>query len=191
LGELRWVGYAVLHTDHRGQFRANAAEPCFDRRPPTAVLEAFRGRDPLWIHQVFDHIRKHLEKELDAVGYHGPIGIDAFLYREAGMMRMKPVVEINPRYTMGRLTLELMRFVAPGRHGLLRLINRAQLQTAGYSTFSDYAASETSFHPVERSGQPTARLTSGIIPLNDPATARACLALFRVSNQALPLDPSP
>ncbi len=191
LGELRWVGYAVLHTDHRGQFRANAAEPCFDRRPPTAVLEAFRGRDPLWIHQVFDHIRKHLGKELDAVGYHGPIGIDAFLYREAGMMRMKPVVEINPRYTMGRLTLELMRFVAPGRHGLLRLINRAQLQTAGYSTFSDYAASETAFHPVERSGQPTARLTSGIIPLNDPATACACLALFRVSNQALPLDPSP
>jgi hypothetical protein len=40
--------------------------------------------------------------------------VDAFLYRdEAGAVCIKPVVEINPRYTMGRVAVELARFTAP------------------------------------------------------------------------------
>ena len=39
-----------------------------------------------------------LEPRLRDVGFLGPLGIDAFVYRDAtGRARLKPVVEINPR----------------------------------------------------------------------------------------------
>jgi hypothetical protein len=38
------------------------------------------------------------------------------------------VVEINPRYTMGRLTVELMKHTCPGSCGLFRLVTRAQAE---------------------------------------------------------------
>ncbi|MEZ4445784.1 MAG: hypothetical protein R3B72_42300 [Polyangiaceae bacterium] len=38
---------------------------------------------------------------LRAAGYHGPFGIDAFRYREAGAVIFNPRTEINARYSMG------------------------------------------------------------------------------------------
>jgi hypothetical protein len=39
---------------------------------------------------------------LRALGYHGPFGVDAFLWREApGVRRWNPRCEVNARYTMG------------------------------------------------------------------------------------------
>ena len=35
-----------------------------------------------------------------------------------GRCRLKPIVEINPRFTMGRVTLEILRQAAPGCSGL-------------------------------------------------------------------------
>ena len=50
------------------------------------------------------------------VNFIGPVGIDAFVYRDAtSVTRLKPVVEINPRYTMGRVLVELMKQTARGR----------------------------------------------------------------------------
>jgi len=182
---LRWVGYAALHTDSRGQFIANAAEPGFARRPPAAVIGAFRGADLSWIHGVFERLRVRLAPSLLAAGHRGPVGIDAFVFNGTNGPRLKPVVEINPRHTMGRLTLELMRHVAPGRHGLFRLVNPSQLRAAGHSSFAALASALAQEHPPELAGEPVPRLAAGIVPLNDPATAAACLALFQVSQTAV------
>ncbi len=46
-----------------------------------------------------------------ADGYFGPLGIDAMRYRDAdGAIRMRPLQDLNARYTMGRLALGLRRF---------------------------------------------------------------------------------
>lgn len=43
-----------------------------------------------------------------SAGYLGPAGIDAFLWQDhEGQLRLRPCVEINPRYTMGRIALEI------------------------------------------------------------------------------------
>lgn len=48
-------------------------------------------------------------------GYTGAFGIDSYVYRDQiGELRHRPVCEINMRYTMGRITLELRRRIAPG-----------------------------------------------------------------------------
>lgn len=46
-----------------------------------------------------------------AEGYFGPLGIDAMRYRDAsGTIRIRPLQDLNARYTMGRLALGLRRF---------------------------------------------------------------------------------
>lgn len=52
------------------------------------------------------------------LGYFGPMGIDAMCYRDAtGRERIRPLQDINARYTMGRLSLGLRRLLRSGEVG--------------------------------------------------------------------------
>lgn len=47
--------------------------------------------------------------------YSGPLGIDAYVFLDAeGNLHLRPICEVNPRYTMGRVTREILASVAPG-----------------------------------------------------------------------------
>src|SRR5205814_1256405 len=140
---LKLCGYTGLINDRKGQFQANCAAPNYDRRIPGNVPALFDEVPDISrkLRELYDAIFSLLEAELRGAGFIGPIGIDAFVYRTAEGCRLKPVVEINPRYTMGRLTVELMKQTCPGSHGLFRLINHAHLRTEGFADFSAYASS--------------------------------------------------
>ena len=61
--------------------------------------------------------------EIQRLGYFGPVGIDAMRYRMAdGSERMRPLQDINARWTMGRLALGWQRIIPAGvwRHGTPR-----------------------------------------------------------------------
>ena len=101
-----------------------------------------------------------------------------------GGCRLKPVVEINPRYTMGRVAVELMKRVCPGRFGLLRLHSLAQVRALGWADFKSFAADMAVRHPVLMKGEPEPRIHEGILCLTDPEPAAACLATWTVSGSA-------
>ena len=51
-----------------------------------------------------------LAKRLQGLGYFGPLGVDAMQYRDdAGTGRLRPLQDLNARYTMGRLALGFRR----------------------------------------------------------------------------------
>ncbi|HLH54204.1 MAG TPA: DUF455 family protein [Verrucomicrobiae bacterium] len=185
---LKLVGYTGLFNDWKGQFRGNSAEPGWRNRVSVG-LQRFFPDSPgiaLKVHQLYSKIRLLLEPELEKAGYRGPIGIDAFVYRTAkGQNRLKPIVEINPRYTMGRLTLELMRNVAPGRTGTFRLVNRRQIQNAGFKDFPTWARAEQNRCPAQLRGEPVPKLTEGFVCLTDPGQAKVCLAVLNVATTSL------
>ena len=186
--------YTELITDARGQFLANQAGPDHRFRIPSKVSECLRHPSrpadlPRRIHEAVESLIQCLEARLAPMGYTGPIGMDAFVYRlPDGTCRLKPVVEINPRYTMGRLTVELMRFVQSGSHGQFRLVNRAHLRESGFSDFPSFSQHLTQRHPIRLEGDPQPRIREGAICLSDPATARTVLAIFHVArtHQELP-----
>ena len=181
---LKLCGYTTLINDPRGQFQANRAAPNHDRRLPDDVVALFREpRDiAVRLHGAFAEVGALLESGLREADYLGPVGIDAFVYRTpSGECRLKPVVEINPRYTMGRLTVELMKQTCPGSHGHFRLINRAQLRAEGFEEFSSFARTLVGTNPLHLEGEPSPKIREGALGLNDPATAQACLAVFQVS----------
>ena len=182
-GGLKLCGFTGLIADARGQFVANFAESHFHQRLPARVVSCFReladisGR----LLEFYAEIFARLETELRAADFAGPIGIDAFVYRDAGgATKLKPVVEINPRYTMGRVLVELMRQTGQNCAGVFRLVNAAQLRAAGLENFSDYARRLEEKFPLEFEGEPVPRIRAGALCLNEPARAKACLAVFHV-----------
>ena len=184
--ELR--GYTLLFNDRKGQFQGNAAAPNHARRIPASVLARFPepGRMEHRLQSFYAELFARLGEKLRQLDYLGPLGIDAFVYRTPeGVCRIKPLVEINPRYTMGRLTVELMKQTAPGSHGCFRLVSRAQARAKGFEDFIGYARSLEKSAPIRRAGEPVPKLQEGAICLNDPARAQVCLAIFEVGRTAL------
>jgi len=67
--------------------------------------------------------------ELQTLGYFGPVGIDAMQYRDAqGSERLRPLQDINARWTMGRLALGWQRLMPHGtwRHGTVEEFRERQ-----------------------------------------------------------------
>jgi len=185
---LRLLGYTGLLNDRKGQFLGNWAAPNPSRRIPVDMNRFFPDatRMEARIRELYSFIIAELESELRPARFEGPVGMDAFLYRTpTGECRLKPIVEINPRYTMGRLTLELMNHTYPGSHGLFRLFTRAEVQKEGGPGFSDFARTLMQRYPLRLEGEPRARIREGVVPLNDPETAQVCLAVFHVSSSPL------
>jgi len=183
---LKLCGYTGLLNDARGQFQANFAESHHHKRIPTKVISCFNEPKDISsrLLEFYDTVFAALEAELRRANFTGPIGIDAFVYRDAlGAVRLKPIVEINPRYTMGRVLVELMRQTCQNSFGLFRLVNAMQLRMEGFETFSAYARSLMEKVPLQFAGEPVPRIRSGALCLNDPATAQVCLAVFQVRPQ--------
>ena len=186
-------GFTGLVNDAKGQFEANWAEPGFKRQLPQPIPASFRGlRDfANRFQKLCGLILSTLEKELRDLRFLGPLGIDAFVYRDsAGEPRLKPIVELNPRYTMGRLTLELMRATCPGSYGLFRLVNRRKLAAEGFEDFAAYAEHLRGRFPLRLEGKPVPRIYEGGVCLNDAAEARVCMATFEVSPDPFSTLPS-
>jgi uncharacterized ferritin-like protein (DUF455 family) len=177
-----WKGVTVLETDHRGQYLANRVQQPLGQLPAALAgpLRANGATDPI-LRDFLREIVATFGGLLHTAGFRGPAGIDALIYRDAtGQAVLKPVVEINPRHTMGRVALELMRHVCPGSTGRFE-IRRIPRKTNDQSAAGESLADELrALHPREMAGEPTARIRQGVVFLNDPSRARTVLATFTV-----------
>ena len=182
-GGLKLCGFTGLINDARGQFVANFAESHHHKRIPANVVSQFRAAADISgrLLEFYDEVFARLEIELRAADFAGPIGIDAFVYRDADdSARLKPIVEINPRYTMGRVLVELMRQTCQNSAGVFRLVNAAQLRVAGFENFFAYARAMEEKFPLKLEGEPVPRIREAALCLNDPNEAEVCLAVFQV-----------
>ena len=167
-----------------GSFKPISPSRTITGRIPSKVVSLFK--EPLDIpNRLLDFyagLFRELETELRRADFAGPIGIDCFVYRDgAGAMRLKPVVEINPRFTMGRVLVELMRQAYQGSSGEFRLVNSAHLHAAGFTSFPEYALNLEKQFQLQFEGEPVPRIRAGALCLNDPACAQVCPAVFQVA----------
>ena len=197
---LTLCGYTGLVNDLKGQFVANWAEHNYRRCLPAKVAVSLGPgeRVPEWLERVYAEIFWRLETELRGVDFVGPVSIDAFVYRTSkGECRLKPIVEINPRYTMGRVLVELMKHAAPGTSGRFRLVSRAQARKEGFGDLPEYGRALTGRLPrleglpggppgelaAEDGGaRGRARIRKGAVCLTDPERVHVCLAVFEVTD---------
>ncbi len=162
---LRHVGFVQLVNDRRGQFQACMAGSKFCRGLSSEITQ-FLMSGVLSVYQ--KQTPEKLEPLLRASNYLGPVGIDAFVYRTAdGTLKLRAVVEMNPRFTMGRLTWELSRRVAAGRTVRFELIRTSEPQ-------QKILALESGNPPVlDAKG----KMLSGCLVLNEPEAVLAVLTV--------------
>lgn len=71
---------------------------------------AWPGAREAWMEEAVAQTR-HLALDLGRRGYFGPLGIDAMLYREGDRLHVRPIQDVNVRWTMGRLSLGWQRLL--------------------------------------------------------------------------------
>lgn len=175
---LRQIGFVEMLNDRRGQYQASVFKPMISNGLDPDLAAFLNGPRSGRLKGVFDRLEKVLAPKLAAAGFRGALGVDAFVYRDGEALRLKPVTEINARYTMGRLVIELMRNAVSGRTGRLELISPPMLKQRGHSSFPGYADELKERHPIRLAGRPKPRISEGAICLNDPTTATGCLVVL-------------
>ncbi len=141
--------------------------------------------------QPWKEFLRQLGDQLRKEGYRGPAGVDAFLWKtQKGELKLKPLVELNPRWTMGRVALELEKSLIPGVSGAWTFLTLKELARLGFSNAQEFAQTMKSKYPVqtERAGGGR-RIRSGVLLTNDPAQAQSVLScLVTFPNPELLLD---
>ena len=109
-GQVTVTGYSVFTTDEHHQFDGSLVMSHDELR------QWLLTRCPS-----LDAVEKRLVeavRQLIAPHYEGVLGVDMMLYRDAGVTRVAPCVEVNLRHTMGMVAARLAeRVLVPGRVG--------------------------------------------------------------------------
>lgn len=111
-GEVALVGVTPMLVDRRGQY-AGSWFAYNDER--------FTSSRSLWPQAIKVALRAACY--LQSTGYFGPLGIDAMIYRdERGLPQVRPLQDLNARWTMGRLSLGWRRLLNPGEQACWQLL---------------------------------------------------------------------
>ncbi|MCB9697221.1 MAG: DUF455 family protein [Alphaproteobacteria bacterium] len=114
------------------------------------------------------------EEARDA-GHLGPLSIDALVVRGEGGLRLEALSEVNPRQTMGRLSLSVRRRLAPGARGVWWFAPITALRREGLDPMGVERVLAEALPASLRDG----RLARGVLATTDPTAARR-VATFAV-----------
>ena len=80
---------------------------------------------------VADWLQPRIARELAARNFAGYFGVDALVCQdEHGELKIKPLVELNPRMTMGHVALSLEKRLAAGAEAEFRIFTKAEWERA-------------------------------------------------------------
>ncbi|MCZ6673692.1 MAG: DUF455 family protein, partial [Verrucomicrobia bacterium] len=177
------LAFTRLINNKRGQFRGIVVNGFCKGIDPevTRFLMARINRQPRVYRWYEETVGPRLKSALDVPGFNGPLGVDAFVYRDlSGKLRLKTIVELNPRFTMGRLAHELGQHMAAGSMGCFQVLTQSQIQKTKTPRIFDFSEELKQRHPVVLTSEPKPRIVSGSFPLNDPLSAKYFLAVYHV-----------
>ena len=114
---------------------------------------------------------RNVGEKMHQEGYRGPAGVDAFSYRSNGRFFFRPLVEINPRWTMGRVGVELDRKINPGASALWCVLPKTDRLVETMGKFW-----------VEKDS--SGRIIEGVIWTNDLTQATSVVSVLAVGASA-------
>ncbi len=123
-GPPTFEGVTPMWVDATGTYRGSriTCDPATKRRWSPAIETGLRAAE-----------------RVQDLGYFGPLGIDALRYRDdRGNVRLRPLMDINARYTMGRLSLGFRRLLRPGEVASWLHLNQKAVESAGQNVDWDH-----------------------------------------------------
>jgi len=118
-GQVQYVGLSIFETLSQGQFvgcMLGTQEMLLQR-----LSEYISPEDFMFLVEQIGHILNEVVGNI----YTGYMGVDMFIYKtEDGNYAVHPFVELNLRYTMGLVAMQLSRqFVHPNSQGMMRTVS--------------------------------------------------------------------
>ncbi|MGJ8657228.1 MAG: DUF455 family protein [Akkermansiaceae bacterium] len=140
---------------------------------PTLTEFLFREAGVMQLYKV--EVPKLLGELLDD-DYRGNFGVDAMVYEAEGDLQLRKVVEVNPRMTMGRVALELLRKSGFAGAGFYQILRKSKLGDIGewLEMLGCDRLEERSESGMENTE------TSISCPLNDPHCAHEFIAIWHL-----------
>lgn len=181
--EIRILGVTRFIVNSQGQYRGHMFGRLLTGLPVDAFT-AWHASENGWLAR-FETTAKRVGQMLSVNSYHGPAGIDAFIYRKGDGFAFQSLCEINPRYTMGRVALELAKHCTTKTPGLWAHVSRQDIEKAGFESFEQFAQVLRVKSPLNvRVFSPTNRqLESGALCTIDPSLAKQILPVLILSDQ--------
>ncbi len=177
-GKARYLAWTRFLVDDRGRFiGAVPTEPVRQLDEDVRSFMFGHPNDPKWLRRLYIRLAAFLAERMP--DYSGPLGIDALVYRCGEGLRLKPIVELNPRFTMGRVVMGLRRRIHPKTQSLWLLLRQQDVQVQGYADFSDFAARMEDLYPVRIQNH---RIKSGVVFTTDPLEAEAVVSVLAVGD---------
>ena len=176
--QVRYDGATRFVVDDRGQYEGSVLGPW--RQGLSADVQRALATECPDLDARFQILVQLIGKDLAGRGFLGPASLDSYLYRgpEDGSLHWRALVEINPRWTMGRLALAL------GRRHLSRR-SRGELRVfSGGSVHEEGQRLEAAYPLVMEPQQDRPRIASGALVLSQ-TTPRTRLAAVLLAGAAL------
>ena len=179
-GTARILGWTRFFTDPRGQYCGSFVHGrVAGLDTATRKFLYGQGRDPRRLQRLFEDLGNCVAGAMADSGYVGPVGIDLLAYRTGEGLRLKPIVEINPRFTMGWVSLHLGRRVNSARTAVWLVLSNKDIVAAGFAdarAFADYMEER---YPALMTSDGD-QLGKGVLFTTDPGQARAFSSMLSV-----------
>jgi hypothetical protein len=144
-------------------------------------LRLLQEKLPVW-----KMLARDLGATLSALGYEGPAGLDAMIFRTpSGELRLKPLVELNPRWTMGRVALAFEKNILPGTPAAWVFVSLRELEKHGVTTFEGLWQNIKTRFPLQMTQTAGgSRIAAGALTTQDPLQACEALSILFVGHPA-------
>lgn len=149
------LGLTRVLNSERGQYMGSCVGRFLDDADPQ-VVRFFHQRTLVaegiseGLEEVLHRLAKWTGAKLADMGLSGAFGIDAFIFRHPnGSLRLHPMIEVNPRHTMGRVSVALGRRMVPGRVGVWLHVSKPLLGRLKASSFVELRERWKALFPME------------------------------------------
>ncbi len=189
-GRVRWDGLTRFFADARGRYRGTSLGIWSDGLA-SEEGRAIRRRAAEWEKRLAG-VGAVVGRRLARLGLQGPVSFDAYVYRtEEGGLVLRELVEVNPRFSMGRVALRLRkRRLAPGVVGAFFILGPAAVAAAGSRTLVELMERLASQYPPKVvSGGGGLRVGSGVVALT-PVRLQTRFAAVMVAGRKALSDPA-
>ncbi|MCX6116491.1 MAG: hypothetical protein NT027_03035, partial [Proteobacteria bacterium] len=177
-GTIKWMGTTRFWTDLRGQYRGHFIGRLFDDLGPQFLAKWHE--DLGWKSQLQSMIMD-VGRHAYLAGYYGPLGVDSLIYMSPEGPKLRPLVEINPRWSMGRIAMALSKHISTKQSGIWIHVSQADLKRSNIPNFVQLCSKLSEQHPSEFRSQSSVKfIAKGVVPINDPEFAEQAVALLIV-----------
>jgi uncharacterized ferritin-like protein (DUF455 family) len=181
-GKSNCLGLTVFKADQKGVYQGTVLGGESRSRLNKFIVQ--QGISPSDFREEWRSAYEMVTKNLLQKGFEGAFSLDCYLYwdktKGRKILSLRPLVEVNPRVTMGRISLEIEKLIHRRSTGVFVVVNRRQMSEMGFSNFSEME--EFIDLKIRAVTSENDKIKSGLLPLSDAVSVEAFYAFALVGH---------